>query len=83
MSKTITWTIYGEMYDDLTKTFKEDFGFLLSRTTSLYAVSDAEDINDLYNITLETILEMGYSPRDITCYKDFVKKWDFNKVFGK
>jgi len=81
MSKTITWGIYGEMYDDFNNTFTEDFGFLLSSTTSLYTVKEAENITDLYNITLETTLEMGYTVKEKLLYRNFVAKWDFNKVF--
>ena len=35
----INWTLYGEMYDDFTEIFSNnDFGYLISQTTSLYLV---------------------------------------------
>ena len=80
----ITWETYGTMYDSFKKRFadKEDFGYLMSQVTSLYLISQAESITDMYNITLETILEMGVTVKDKVEFRDFVKEFDFEKTFA-
>ena len=72
--KKISWKAYGNMYDDFTKTFSKEFGSLLNDVVNTYSIGDCENVTDLYNITLETISEMGLDKKEKKSFKKFVKK---------
>jgi len=83
MSKTVTWNNYSLMYEDFNKTFNYNFGHLLS-SIDTYSISETEDVNDLYNLTLESILKMDSDTMDeIKLVKKFLNKWDVNNFIQK